>query len=363
MKVLVTGGAGYLGSVLVPKLLARGHHVRVVDLGYFGLDHLRRLWSPGGGRSEEALRWKRVEVIREDLRAILTKPNLARELMDGCDAVIHLAAISNDPSADLHPDLTEEVNVGVTTRLAELARQERVRFMFSSSCSIYGEAEGQIDETGNTNPLTVYATSKVTAEKILGELQDPNWTPTILRNGTLFGFSPRMRFDLVVNIFSFQSVLYGQLKVFGDGLQWRPFLHVGDCARAFIHFLENPDTRRATYNIANENLRVVDLVKTFRAVNPRLEVVHVATQDADKRNYRVSNRRMLDAGFRPRVSVELGAEEMVDAIVGGLIPDPESIFYRNAKWLKELTQIGSMGHRELVGLIESFKHMGAETRG
>jgi len=361
MKVLVTGGAGYLGSVLVPKLLARGHQVRVVDLGYFGLDHMRRLWSPASSTGETA-RWRRVEVIREDLRAILTKPALGQELLEGCDAVIHLAAISNDPSADLHPDLTDEVNVGVTARLAELARRERIRFLFSSSCSIYGENEGQIDETGVTNPLTVYASSKVTAEKILGELADPNWTATILRNGTLFGFSPRMRFDLVVNIFSFQSVLYGQLKVFGDGLQWRPFLHVSDCARAFIHFLENPDVRRACYNVANENLRVVDLVKTFRAMNPRLEVVHVATQDQDKRNYRVSNRRMLDSGFRPRVSVELGAEEMVDAIVGGQIPDPESIFYRNAKWLKELTQIGSMGHRELVGLIETFKHMGAEVR-
>jgi nucleoside-diphosphate-sugar epimerase len=349
MRILVTGGAGYLGSVLVPKLIVRGHQVRVVDLGYFGLDHLKRL--------------KSVEVIREDLRSIMTKPTLGRELLDGCDAVIHLAAISNDPSADLHPDLTEEVNVGVTARMAELARRERVRFLFSSSCSIYGEADGQIDETGATNPLTVYASSKVTAEQILGELADAKWTPTILRNGTLFGYSPRMRFDLVVNIFSFQSVLYGQIKVFGDGLQWRPFLHVADCARAFIHFLENPDARRAVYNVANENLRVVDLVKTFKALNPKLEVVHVQTPDQDRRNYRVSNRRMLDAGFKPRIGVDLGSEEMVDAIVGGLIPDPESIFYRNAKWLKELTQIGSMGHRELVGLIETFKHAGAEVRG
>src|SRR5262245_12019738 len=107
MKILVTGGAGYLGSVLVPKLLARGHQVRVVDLGYFGLDHLRRLWAQGSSTNGETPRWRRVEVIREDLRAVLTKPNLGRELMDGCDAVIHLAAISNDPSADLHPDLTD----------------------------------------------------------------------------------------------------------------------------------------------------------------------------------------------------------------------------------------------------------------
>jgi nucleoside-diphosphate-sugar epimerase len=350
MRVLVTGGAGYLGSVLVPKLIGRGHQVRIVDLGYFGLDHLKRI-SPAP------------QVVREDLRAIMTSARLGRELLEGCDAVIHLAAISNDPSADLHPDLTEEVNVGVTARLAELARDQRIGFLFSSSCSIYGEADGDIDEHGTTNPLTVYASSKVTAEQILDELADGRWSPTVLRNGTLFGFSARMRFDLVVNIFSLQSVLYNQIKVFGDGTQWRPFLHVADCARAFIHFLEGRERRHRCYNIAHENLRVVDLVGLFQSLNPRLQVQHVATPDQDRRNYRVSTRRMQEEGFRPRMTVALGSEEMIDAIVSGLIADPESIFYRNAKWLKELTQIGSMGHRELVGLIEAFKHAGPETRG
>jgi nucleoside-diphosphate-sugar epimerase len=349
MKVLVTGGAGYLGSVLVPKLIRRGHDVRIVDLGYFGLDHLKRL-TPAA------------EVIREDLRAIDATPALGRKLLDGCDAVIHLAAISNDPSADLHPDLTQAVNVGVTAKLAELAREQGAHFLFSSSCSIYGEAEGEIDENGTTNPLTVYASSKVTAERILTEMSDRSWRPTILRNGTLFGYSSRMRFDLVVNIFSFQSVLYNQIKVFGDGLQWRPFLHVGDCARAFIHFLEARGEQSGCYNIAHQNLRVIDLVDVFKGLNPRLEVVHVPTPNEDKRNYRVSARRMLDAGFVPRVGVEAGSEEMTDAIVAGLIADPESIFYRNAKWLKELTQIGSMGHRELVGLIETFSHVKGEPR-
>jgi nucleoside-diphosphate-sugar epimerase len=349
VKVLVTGGAGYLGSVLVPKLIARGHDVRIVDLGYFGLDHLRRLTPPA-------------DVIREDLRALAAKPALGQRLLEGCDAVIHLAAISNDPSADLHPDLTEEVNVGVTTRLAELARSQGVRFLFSSSCSIYGEAEGAIDEQGTTNPLTVYASSKVAAEQVLGELTDTRWAPTILRNGTLFGYSARMRFDLVVNIFSFQSILYNRIKVFGDGRQWRPFLHVGDCARAFMHFLEHPG-QTGVFNIAHENLRVIDLVDTFRRLRPGLEVEHVATPDQDRRDYRVSNQRMLDAGFTPRTTVEAGSEQMIEAIVSGLIADPESIFYRNAKWLKELTQVGSMGHRELVGLIEAFKHAGSEPRG
>jgi nucleoside-diphosphate-sugar epimerase len=342
MKVLVTGGAGYLGSVLVPKLLARGHQVRIVDLGYFGLDHLRRL-TP------------RAEVIREDLRALPARPELAAQILDGCDAIIHLAAISNDPSADLHPALTEEVNVGVTVALARLARERGLRFLFSSSCSIYGEADGDIDEAGVTNPLTVYASSKVTAEQALADLAGDGWAATTLRNGTLYGYSSRMRFDLVVNIFSFQSILYNRIKVFGDGLQWRPFLHVGDCARAFIFFLEHPE-HSGVFNVAHENLRVIDLVDVFRRMRPSLEVEHVPVPDEDRRNYRVSNQRMIAAGFAPRTTVDGGSEEMVDAIVSGLIADPESIFYRNAKWLKELTQIGSMGHRELVGLIETFKH-------
>jgi len=349
MKVLVTGGAGYLGSVLVPKLLARGHHVRIVDLGYFGLGHLKGL-TP------------QPEIIREDLRNVRTSKALGADIVRGCDCVIHLAAISNDPSAELHPDLTEEVNVDVTAILADQARKAHVRFLFSSSCSIYGEADGEIDEAGALHPLTVYARSKVTAEQLLQQLADSTWSPTILRNGTLFGHSSRMRFDLVVNIFSLYSALHSEIKVFGDGLQWRPFLHVGDCARAFIHFMEQPAPRYTCYNIANENLRVVDLVKVFEAQNPRLKVTHIPTPDVDRRNYRVSNRRMLAEGFRARMSVEVGADEMTDAIIAGLVPDPESVFYRNAKWLKELTQIGSKGHRELIDLLETMRHVTATVK-
>jgi nucleoside-diphosphate-sugar epimerase len=344
MKVVVTGGAGYLGSVLVPKLVARGHEVRIVDLGYFGLGHLKGLTPP-------------VPILREDLRTLARNPALGADLTGWADCIIHLAAISNDPSADLHPDLTDEVNVGVTARLADLAKRAGVRFIFSSSCSIYGEADGLIDESGAVNPLTVYARSKVAAERVLEQLADGSWSPVILRNGTLFGHSSRMRFDLVVNIFSLYSTLHNEIKVFGDGQQWRPFLHVADCARAFVHFLETPSPDFTVYNIAHENLRVVDLVDMFRRLNPALRVQHVPTPDVDRRDYRVSNRRMLDAGFRPRVGVELGAEDMIDAIVSGLVPDPESVFYRNAKWLKELTQIGSKDHRDLIGLLETIRQV------
>src|SRR2546421_3298636 len=154
MNILVTGGAGYLGSLLVTKLLTRGHRVRVLDLGYFGLGHLRTL-KPA------------VDLVREDLRTVVAKPALTRELLTDCDCLIHLAAISNDPSAELNPELTEEVNLTATLALARAAREKRVRFLFSSSCSVYGQADGEVEEEGPVNPLTVYAVSKAKAEKAL----------------------------------------------------------------------------------------------------------------------------------------------------------------------------------------------------
>jgi nucleoside-diphosphate-sugar epimerase len=341
MKVLVTGGAGYLGSVMIPKLLVRGHQVRVADIGYFGLGHLRTL-NPT------------VEVVRADLRRAGSEPEFLNQLLDGIDCIIHLSAISNDPSAELNPQLTEEVNFHTTVDLAKAAKQRGIRFLFSSSCSVYGGADGELTEDGVVNPLTVYAVSKVRSEQALHEMTDSAWKPVILRNGTLFGYSPRMRFDLVVNIFALQGTLYNEVKVFGDGMQWRPFLSVQDCARAFIFLAEKRDPRYSTYNVAHENLRVVDVGALFQELNPQLKVTHIPIEDPDHRDYRVSTKRMQEEGFEPKINVATGAEAMAEAIVCGLIADPESIFYRNAKWLKELTQIGEVDHRRLTGLMESF---------
>jgi nucleoside-diphosphate-sugar epimerase len=349
MKVLVTGGGGYLGSVLVPKLMARGHAVRVIDVGYFGLDHLRRL-QPA------------VEVIREDLRTICADPQGIDKLLDGCDTLIHLAAISNDPSAELNPSLTETLNVNVTAVLARAARDRGIKFLFSSSCSVYGEADGLADETHPVAPLTIYAVSKIRAEEILDELATATWRPIVLRNGTLFGFSPRMRFDLVVNIFSLYSTLYNEIKVFGSGLHWRPFLHVADCARAFLHFAELRDPAWRCFNVAHENLRVVDVVDVFKRVNPKLKVVSVEAANEDRRDYRVATDRMAAAGFQPRMTLEIGAEEMIEAILTGLIPDPESIFYRNSKWLKELSSLAPAQHRDLTDLMDTFARARVTTR-
>lgn len=349
MKILVTGGAGYLGSVLLPKLLVRGHQVRVVDMGYFGLGHMRSL-RPS------------VELIREDICRVASDPRFTGELLNGCDSIIHLAAISNDPSADLNPELTERVNLGATVALAEAARTKGIGFVFSSSCSVYGEADGEIDEDGYVNPLTTYAVTKVQAERALADMADGSWSPVILRNGTLFGYSPRMRFDLVINIFSLYSTLYNEIKVFGEGTQWRPYLHVNDCARAFVYFVERREPAHLRYNVADENLQVADVAGIFQAINPRLKVTHLQVADLDRRDYRVSTRRVRDEGFQTRLGVAAGAEALVEAIVNGLIQDPESVYYRNAKWLKELTHIGNKDHLEVMTLLETMAQAGSPFR-
>jgi nucleoside-diphosphate-sugar epimerase len=172
-------------------------------------------------------------------------------------------------------------------------------------------------------PLTTYASSKAKAEQMLEDLACATWSPVVLRNATLFGYAPRMRFDLVANIFSLHSTLYNEVKIFGDGQQWRPFLHVNDCARAFVYFAEKPGQRYRCYNIAHENLRVVDLAAVFRRINPHLRVTHVELAQQDHRDYRVSSRRVREEGFNTRIGVEIGAEEMVEAIISGLIPDSD----------------------------------------
>jgi len=339
MNTLVTGGAGYLGSVLVPKLLVRGHKVRSLDIGYFGVEHLRAMRPV-------------VEIVRDDIRHVLADKAALDALLKDIDVVVHLAAISNDPSAELNPRLTEEVNFQASRDLATACKERGIRFIFSSSCSVYGEALGEVDEDGQTNPLTAYAKWKVEADTFLHSIADKNWRPAILRNGTLFGFSPRMRFDLVINIFSYCSTLYNEVRVFGDGQQWRPFLHVADCARAFVYFVENPNHKHLMCNIAHENFRIVDLVGIFQKINPKCRPVYVKLDNSDNRNYHVSVARMREEGIQPTVSVTTGAEEIVEAIATGRIADPEAIYYRNAKWLKELSEIGNRDHIGLMKMMD-----------
>ena len=343
MNIFVTGGAGYLGSVLLPKLLVRGHQVKILDDGYFGLKHLKALRS-------------QIEIIHGDLRQLRTDRKLRNDLLKDCDCIIHLAAISNDPSAELNSKLTEEVNCLATEDLACAAKEQGIKFIFSSSCAVYGSNEEEVDENGVLGPVTTYAQSKVKAEQSLLRLADRSWSPVILRNGTLYGLSSRMRFDLVLNIFAMCSVLYNEIKIFGNGEYWRPFLHVADCARAFVFFAEKNQCQTQIYNVAHQNLRVCDLIPIFQNLKPQLQTTYVKTDQKDERSYRVSAGRLKQEGFEMQVNVRTGIEEMIDALLLGLIRNPESIFYQNAKWMAELMEDGKLKQKSARRiLVESIE--------
>ena len=332
MKFLVTGGGGYLGAVLTRRLAAAGHSVTVFDAGYFGLHHLKAMRGD-------------IKIQAGDLRTLTEDPVATRALLDGCDAIFHLAAVSNDPSADLAPDMTEQVNCVVTHRLAEAAKETSTRFVFASSASVYGDAEGEQDEASPLQPLSLYARSKVAGELSLMELAADDWKPAILRMGTLFGLSPRMRFDLVVNIFSLHIRTQGRLRIMGDGQQWRPYLHVEDAARAFEHFATLPDLNGSVFNVSHHNLTVVDVAAAVASLDPTVEITHVDLDQPDHRSYQMDTGRLLATGFVPTTDVATGATEIVAALDGGVLVNTDGKVFRNATWMKEVVLAAESAER------------------
>ena len=220
MKVLVTGGGGYIGSTLIRLLLNEGYDVVVLDRLFFGRDPLKDVED-------------QIKIVRDDVRWFDPK------ILEGIDAVFDLAALSNDPLGELDPSKTLEINYKGRVRVAKLAKKKGVnRYVLASSCSVYGFQDTILDENSNVNPLTTYAKANYLAEKDILPLADKNFTATALRQATVYGFSYRMRFDLAINAMVRALYLNGKLKVMRDGTQWRPFVHVKDTSRAFITVLE-----------------------------------------------------------------------------------------------------------------------------
>jgi nucleoside-diphosphate-sugar epimerase len=308
-QVLVLGGAGYLGSVVVARLLERGFRVRVLDSLLFGEGSLEDVRSHAG-----------CELVRGDVRDI----GAVVKAMRGCDAVVHLAAIVGDPACDDNKQLAMEVNRAATRMLADVARGCGVRrFVFASSCGVYGESELRLDETSAVNPLSVYAQTKVDSENILLAAAGGDFAPTILRLGTLFGLSPRMRFDLVVNLFVARAASSGKITVL-NGEQWRPFLHVQDAARAVAACLEAETSAVSgeVFNVgsASLNLQIEQLGAAIARVVPGTEIVRV--ENGDRRNYRVSFEKIERVlNFRCERTLESGIEEIYAAIQSGLVAD------------------------------------------
>ncbi|MCU0690290.1 MAG: NAD-dependent epimerase/dehydratase family protein, partial [Polyangiaceae bacterium] len=275
--VLVTGGAGYIGSTLVPRLLHAGHRVVVVDRFFFGQDSLASAVRQFG----DLLRCVRADVRRLDAR-----------VFDGVDAVIDLAGISNDPSCELAPELTRDINyhAAVSTMRAAQAAGVR-RFVFASSCSVYGRGEGiGLTELSALHPVSLYARCKADAEKALLELRRDGFAVTILRLATVFGPSPRMRFDLAVNVMTKNAYTKGQITVDGGGKQWRPFVHVADVADTMMFMLSAEPARidGEVFNVGHNdaNVRILNLAYRVRDAIPGTQIV-LAPTDPDLRNYNV----------------------------------------------------------------------------
>lgn len=300
MRVLVTGSDGYLGQIVVPCLLAAGHAVIGLDSRLFaGCD------LPGQPRPK-------LRTIVRDIR------DVERAELDGIEAIVHLAALSNDPLGDLDPELTWDINHRGTLRLAELARDAGVRrFLFSSSCSNYGAAgDDHLNETARQIPVTAYAQSKVQAERDLASLASERFTPTYLRNATAYGLSPRLRGDLVVNNLVGSAVTTGEVRLLSDGRAWRPLVHVEDIAQAFRCVLEAPAelVLNAAFNVGDtaENYRVRSIAELVADEVPGAVVTVAAEAGPDLRNYRVDCdriRRVLP-GFRPRWTLRAGIEQL-----------------------------------------------------
>jgi nucleoside-diphosphate-sugar epimerase len=303
MRVLVTGHQGYIGSVLVPMLQEAGHDVVGLDVGLYADGIL-------GPPPEE------VKTLRVDLRDV--RP----EHCAGVDAVVHLAALCNDPLGDLDPQLTFDVNHRSTVRLAEAAKTAgATRFLFSSSCSLYGASASDqlLTEDAEFAPVTPYGESKVRSEADLRALADERFCPVFLRNATAYGFSPRLRGDLVVNDLVGHALLTGEVRLRSDGSAWRPLVHVADICAAFVALLEVPAdrVRARAYNIGQtaESYRIRDVAEQVAAAVPGSTVTFAPGSGADARNYRVSCDRVATEvpELRQRWQLAAGIAQLADA--------------------------------------------------
>lgn len=323
-SVLVIGGAGYIGSALLPKLLKQGYSVRLLDLFLYGDEPIK-----------EYLNHPRLEIICADFRQI----DKIVEAVKGVHSVIHLGGIVGDPACALNEELTIEVNLMAVKMTAEICKGFRVkRFIFASTCSVYGASDNVLDERSKLNPVSLYAKTKIACEQVLQKMADETFSPIILRFSTIFGLSGRTRFDLVANLLTAKAHFENKITVFG-GDQWRPFLHVDDAAESVMFVLKSviEKVHNQVFNVGGDKLNYTlgQLGEIVSQQVPAAQLLDMG-QDGDRRNYRVNFSKISrELNFSPKWTLEKGVAQVLAAITAGKVVDYQEAQFSNVKYLKE----------------------------
>lgn len=325
---------GYVGSVLTQVLVKNNFEVTGCDIGYY----------PFNFTEQENLS---INVLKKDIR------NLTKTDVEGHDAILHLAALSNDPLGDLYPSLTNEINYLATLKLAKLAKEAKVeRFVFSSSCSTYGVNEEAVDENSPLDPLTTYAKSKVNSERELRKLGDENFCPVIMRSATAYGISPNFRFDLVVNNLTGAAFTTGSVKLLSDGTAWRPLIHVEDMSNAFVQVLraETEKVNGQIFNVGtnDDNYKVKEIAQLVEEIVPNSKIEYATNADKDSRSYKVNFDKIREQiGYKTKWKLKDGIRNIYEELKKRGLEEKDfndEKFYR-VKYLKSLMAKGLLDEK------------------